>query len=77
MWTSKDKWHFKTNECIGYIKLANKGNKVLGITDKNEVIDETIVPNDIKTCSELRRCIYFLPLSKITLSRQKIQTKNK
>ena len=30
-----------------YIKLANKG-KVLGITDKNEVIDETVVPNDIR-----------------------------
>ena len=47
MWTSKDKWHFKTNECIGYIKLANK-DKVLGITDANEVIDDTIIPNDIR-----------------------------
>jgi hypothetical protein len=46
-WTSKEKWQIKTNECIGYIKLANKG-KVLGITDENEVIDETIVPNNIK-----------------------------
>jgi hypothetical protein len=47
LWTSKDKWHFKTNECIGYIKLANK-DKVLGITDANEVIDDTIIPNDIR-----------------------------
>ena len=47
MWKSKDKWNFKTNECIWYIKLANK-DKVLGITNENEVIDDTIVPNDMK-----------------------------
>ena len=46
-WRSKDKWHFKTNECICYIKLANK-DKVLGITNENEIIDNAIVPNDIK-----------------------------
>ena len=47
MWKSKDKWNFKTNECIWYIKLANK-DKVLGITNENEVINDTIVPNDMK-----------------------------
>lgn len=47
LWKSKDKWNFKTNECIWYIKLANK-DKVLGITNENEVIDDTIVPNDMK-----------------------------
>ena len=47
MWKSKDKWNFKTNECIWYIKLANK-DKVLGITNENEIIDDTIVPNDMK-----------------------------
>ena len=30
---SKEKWQIKTNEFIGYIKLANK-SKVLGITDE-------------------------------------------
>ena len=47
LWKSKDKWNFKTNECIWYIKLAKK-DKVLGITNENEVIDDTIVPNDMK-----------------------------
>ena len=47
LWKSKDKWNFKTNECIWYIKLANK-DKVLGITNENEVINDTIVPNDMK-----------------------------
>ena len=47
LWKSKDKWNFKTNECIWYIKLAKK-DKVLGITNENEVIDDTIVPNDLK-----------------------------
>ena len=47
LWKSKDKWNFKTNECIWYIKLANK-DKVLGITNENEIIDDTIVPNDMK-----------------------------
>ena len=47
LWKSKDKWNFKTNECIWYIKLAKK-DKVLGITNENEVIVDTIVPNDMK-----------------------------
>ena len=47
LWKSKDKWNFKTNECIWYIKLAKK-DKVLGITNENEVIDDTIVPDDMK-----------------------------
>ena len=47
LWRSKDKWNFKTNECISYIKLANN-DKVLGITNENEVIDNAIVPNDMK-----------------------------
>ena len=35
------------------------------------------IPFSIKIYSELGQCIYFLPLPKVTLSRQKIQTKNK